>query len=207
MKPAHTVIAQACLGALLHLDENVSEDTLKDIPLVKYAAERWVYHAQFDNVSSSIQDAINLLFDPNKSYLTVWVWIFDPEDHSGSRPPHPLQPRGTPLHYAALHGMCEVARFLVVEYSQDVNARRPLDHRTPLFWAAECGHPEVTRTLLDYGANENARDRDGMTPLHVASRGGHLEVVQMLLNHGADASACDKLYRTPLHSASHRGGQ
>ena len=204
MKAAHTVVARACLGALLHLDENVSEDTLKDIPLVKYAAEGWVYHAQFNNVSPSMQDGINLLFDPNKPYLTAWVWIFDPEEFIEWRPPHPLQPRGTPLHYAALHGMCDVVRFLIVERSQGVNARRPLDNRTPLFWAAESGHAEVTRTLLDYGANENARDRGGMTPLHVASEGGYLEVVQMLLNHGADANARDNHYRTPLHSLSQR---
>jgi hypothetical protein len=163
-----------------------------------------VYHAQFDNVSSSMQDSIKFLFDPNKPYLTIWVWIFDPEEPMRWRPLRPLKPCGTPLHYAAIYGMCDVARFLVLERSQGVNVRRSSDSRTPLFLAAECGHPEVTRTLLDYGANKNARDRDGMTPLHVASESGHPEVVQMLLDHGTDASARDKYYRTPLHSLSQK---
>jgi hypothetical protein len=34
MTPAHTLIAQACLGILLHLDTNVSSDVLKNLPLV-----------------------------------------------------------------------------------------------------------------------------------------------------------------------------
>ena len=118
------------------------------------------------------------------------------------RPNRPSQPRGTPLHYAALYGMCDVARFLVVECSQGVNARSPEGNRTPLFLAAKLGHLEVTTTLLDYGADVNPRDGGGMTPLQMASEGGYFEVVQLLLNHGADASARDKGNRTPLHSLS-----
>ena len=45
MTPAHTIIAQACLGILLHLDENITEDELKDFPLAEYAAKYWVVHA------------------------------------------------------------------------------------------------------------------------------------------------------------------
>jgi hypothetical protein len=32
---AHTIAAQACLGILLHLDEKVTRDVLKDFPLVE----------------------------------------------------------------------------------------------------------------------------------------------------------------------------
>jgi hypothetical protein len=39
MTPAHTIVAQACLGVLLHLDENITKDSLKDFPLAEYAAE------------------------------------------------------------------------------------------------------------------------------------------------------------------------
>ena len=51
MTPAHTLVAQACLGILLHLDKDVTSDSLKDFPLVKYAAEHWVDHVQSEDVS------------------------------------------------------------------------------------------------------------------------------------------------------------
>ena len=41
MNPAHTIMAQACLGILLHLDENITSDSLKGLPLAEYAAKSW----------------------------------------------------------------------------------------------------------------------------------------------------------------------
>ena len=79
MTPAHTIVAQACLGVLLHLDENITEDSLKDFPLAEYAAEHWVEHARIEKVWSKVQDGMKRLFDPSKSHLSVWVWIYDPE--------------------------------------------------------------------------------------------------------------------------------
>jgi hypothetical protein len=41
-----TIIAQACLSGtldiLLHLDENITNDSLKDFPLAEYVAKHWV---------------------------------------------------------------------------------------------------------------------------------------------------------------------
>ena len=52
LSPAHTVLAQACLGVLLRLDEEVRWYNASDIPLARYAARYWVNHAQFEDVSS-----------------------------------------------------------------------------------------------------------------------------------------------------------
>jgi len=49
MTLAHTMIAQVCLGVLLHIDEGITKDDLKRFPLAKYAAEHWVGHAQFQD--------------------------------------------------------------------------------------------------------------------------------------------------------------
>ena len=84
MTQAHTVVVQACLGLLLHLDETVTKDSLKNFPLADYAAEYWVGHAQIEDVSSKAQDGIKLLFDPSTSHLSVWLWIYDP-DHPFTR--------------------------------------------------------------------------------------------------------------------------
>ena len=58
LEPAHTILAQACVGVLFLMDDRVNEDNVGDIPLVKYAAQHWFDHARFENVSSHIRDAM-----------------------------------------------------------------------------------------------------------------------------------------------------
>ena len=79
MTPAHTLAAQSCLGILLHLNKDViTHDSLEDFPLAEYAAEHWVDHAQFEDVSRNVEDGIKQLFDPSRPHLAVCVWICDP---------------------------------------------------------------------------------------------------------------------------------
>src|SRR6266702_1893803 len=54
LEPAHTVVAQACLGILLQSDYN--EGAKGHSPLCDYAAQHWVAHAQFENVSLRVED-------------------------------------------------------------------------------------------------------------------------------------------------------
>ena len=42
MTAAHTIVTQACLGVLLHLDEIVTKDSLEKFPLAKYATKHLV---------------------------------------------------------------------------------------------------------------------------------------------------------------------
>jgi ankyrin repeat protein/truncated hemoglobin YjbI len=59
--------------------------------------------------------------------------------------------------------------------------------------------------LLAYGADVNARGREGLTPLHYAVRSGKLPLIRLLLDHGADAAATDPAGLTPLeHLAKSR---
>ena len=39
LEPAHVILGQACLGVLLHIQDDVEERTPKDHPLARYAAE------------------------------------------------------------------------------------------------------------------------------------------------------------------------
>src|SRR5712671_985427 len=53
LEPAHTILAKVCLGVLLRFGELVDEDDVEDkFPLAHYAAEHWIDHARFGNVSS-----------------------------------------------------------------------------------------------------------------------------------------------------------
>jgi hypothetical protein len=72
LEPAHKIVAQACLGVLLRLDDSIKEDNAGDIPLVKYAAQHWFSHAGFENVASSIRDAMEYFFDADKPHWTAW---------------------------------------------------------------------------------------------------------------------------------------
>jgi ankyrin repeat protein len=134
------------------------------------------------------------------------MWLSNPDaSPSWRRQEKPSDPPGTPLHFAALYGLCVAVEFLIVERSQDVNARRRSDNRAPLFIASEMGHAKVTGILLQYGAAKNDHDVKGRTALHQASLRGHVDVVQNLLIHGADINSRDNENLTPLHLASYEG--
>ena len=202
MTPAHTIIAQACLGVLLHLDENITNSSLKKFPLAEYAAKHWVDHARFENVASNVLDGMKRLFDPSKNHLSVWVWIYDPENPRPRRSESPAAARATPLHYAAFYGLHDVATFLIVERSEGVNARGFGGGETPLHVSSRRGHVDITRVLLKHGADTETRDNSDFSPLEDAAQGGHVELAQVLLEHGAYVNTRDATGCTPLYLAS-----
>jgi hypothetical protein len=85
LSPAHLILAQACLGVLLRLDEHITRYNASDIPLACYAARHWVDHAQFEDVSSHIQDVMVYFFDADKPHWAAWhrVYDIDNQDWSG----------------------------------------------------------------------------------------------------------------------------
>jgi ankyrin repeat protein len=209
MAPAHTLASQACFGTLLHLDKDaITRDNLEDYPLAEYAAEHWVYHAQFEDVSQSVEDGMRQLFDPSKPHLTVCIWMHNPERprlKGKYRDERPSPTPRSPLHYAAFWGLLSIAHFLVIELSQDVRSRSVTDNATPLHLSSRYGHKQVACFLLEHGADVSTQDGGGETPLHLALRRGHVQVVHMLIEHGADVSAQDRGGKTPLHLAVQEG--
>ena len=206
--PAHTVITQASLGMLLHLDQNITRDSLIRFSLAGYAAKHWFEHARFEGVSQNVEEGMKQLFDRSKPYLSIWLWIDDPTGYSRRQRVEtkvPFPPRGTPLHYAASCGLHDIAKFLAIEYPEDVNSQSFYDASTPLHLSSRKGHLNLARMLVDRGADVSAQDENGWIPLHRASSMGHIDVVQMLVECGADVSTQDKDGRTPLHRASSMG--
>ena len=200
MTLAHTIIAQSCLSVLLHLDEGITQDHLERFPLAEYAAQYWVGHSLFQDVSPKIQDEMKRLFDPNNHHLSIWVWIYDPQLGRGdSSSECPLQAKETPLHYAAWCGLHDITEFLIVERSQNVNARGFQREETPLSVASRRGYSEVARVLLKYGADTETRDDGSYSPLEWSSEEGHVEVLRMLLENHADVNFLDDEKWTALH--------
>lgn len=62
------------------------------------------------------------------------------------------------------------------------------DGLTALVPAANQGHEEIVKFLIEQGADLHAKDKDGVNPLMEASVMGHTAVVKMLLDAGASAS-------------------
>src|SRR5205807_4350660 len=91
--------------------------------------------------------------------------------------------------------------------SADAEAR----HRA-LSLAAQHGHPEIVRQLLDAGEDPNRYNLEGnhahSTPLHQAVLGGHQAVVRLLVERGARLDIRDTIWHgTPLGWALHGGGK
>ena len=92
--------------------------------------------------------------------------------------------------------------------SIDVEGRRDGGREngwTCLMIAAENGHLDICRLLIDKGAQVTAKNRGGWTPLHCAARKGHVEIVCLLCDHGADVEARTINGRRPLHYAAYLG--
>jgi hypothetical protein len=93
-----------------------------------------------------------------------------------------------------------VARMLI-EAGALVNAAGGVTGCSALHMAARRGNAAVAVTLLDRGADIEARDRRGDTPLRRAVKCGQVEVAALLLARGADRRAQDTRGRTPMLAA------
>ena len=98
---------------------------------------------------------------------------------------------------------------------QDPDLREDSLCETPLLAAAEAGHKEVARLLLEAGADvalhmvgtrQDHWDVNCYTPLSIASQQGHVELVRLLLDGGADTSwSCPQYKYTALYWAAEFG--
>lgn len=52
---------------------------------------------------------------------------------------------------------------------------------TPLHWAADRGHGQIARLLLEAGASPDVQDMDGLTPLHYACIKGSLDCASVMI--------------------------
>jgi hypothetical protein len=202
LEPAHTILAQACLGILLRLDEHIDKESIKNFPLAPYAAEHWASHARFGNIFSRIKDGVECLFDAEKPHFWAWLWIFNINDYTRMRTTRPERPGVTPLYLAVRLGLRDLVERLLIKHPEDLNAKGGTRH-SPLHVAVIEGHFDISSLLLEYGADVNIRGSLDISPLHLVSRpDGRIEVGKQLLDHGADVNLRDQLGRTPLHFAA-----
>ena len=98
------------------------------------------------------------------------------------------------LHKAARQGQLQVVNWLIGEGEQQIEECDKFQ-MTPLHYAAQFGHIEVTKCLIEKGAHVEVKNEEGNTPLHEAVDGGHFEVVKYLIEKGAQMDSKNKKKR------------
>ena len=179
------------------------EERLQQYPFLDYAAKHWGHHARIVEVDVTdlaytllqgglLSSAIQVVGAPNykyEGYSTRYV-------------------RMTALHYIAQFGLAGITeRVLAAVHEPVTKAINAKDSRgnSPLSTAAWNGHGEMTKTLLDNGADVNAQGGDYGNALQAASAGGREQIVKILLDEGAEVNAQGGYYGNALQAASARG--
>lgn len=142
-------------------------------------------------------------------------------DHGASMTPKGRGEWVSPVETALVFGMRDAAKALVrrgaavntVAAAAGLGDIDKVRHQLPdasetdrhraLALAAQLGHTEVVRLLLDEGADPNRFNPPGThshtPPIHQAIAAGHLEVVKLLIERGARLDIKDTIYQgTPL---------
>ncbi|XP_031634580.1 poly [ADP-ribose] polymerase tankyrase-like [Contarinia nasturtii] len=61
----------------------------------------------------------------------------------------------------------------------------------PIHYATYNNCKEITKMLIEKGADVNAKIQIGYTPLHIAAHNNRYKIAKLLINHGADPSIRD----------------
>jgi hypothetical protein len=207
----------------------------QDPTLLEFAAENPVRHGKLpENIvgvtrvileagfeTSALQDTLTLFCTGSVPYQSgVQLPMIDLLCDYGADP-------DSVKHAVALHGYVESLKALIARGARidlpvsaalglEEDARRllpeasPEDRHLALTLAADHGHVEIVRMLLDAGEDPNRYNPVGghshTTPLHQAALGGYEPVVRLLVERGARLDMKDILFHgTPADWARHVG--
>uniref|UniRef100_A0A673IT96 Ankyrin repeat and sterile alpha motif domain-containing protein 1B-like n=1 Tax=Sinocyclocheilus rhinocerous TaxID=307959 RepID=A0A673IT96_9TELE len=111
-----------------------------------------------------------------------------------------------PLHLAAWRGDVDIVQILI-HHGPSHSRVNEQNHEkeTALHCAAQYGHSEVVRVLLQELTDPSMRNSRGETPLDLAALYGRLQVVRMLLTAHPNLMSCNTRKHTPLHLAARNG--
>uniref|UniRef100_A0A9J8ACH2 Ankyrin repeat and sterile alpha motif domain containing 1B n=1 Tax=Cyprinus carpio carpio TaxID=630221 RepID=A0A9J8ACH2_CYPCA len=111
-----------------------------------------------------------------------------------------------PLHLAAWRGDVDIVQILI-HHGPSHSRVNEQNHEkeTALHCAAQYGHSEVVRVLLQELTDPSMRNSRGETPLDLAALYGRLQVVRLLLTAHPNLMSCNTRKHTPLHLAARNG--
>eukprot|EP00903_Cladosiphon_okamuranus_P022139 g20360.t1 len=123
--------------------------------------------------------------------------------HSRGHRRWPRGPRNA-LHDAASLGSMAATVAILSSEPFDIDESDPQGF-TPLMHAAFAGHTDVTRVLLNRGANVFITEDQGATALFFSVQQGHLDVARLLVQAGSDVETRSIIGHTPLFKAAMKG--
>lgn len=185
-------------------DYSIRERTLRTIerhPLCRYAASNWNYHLSVVS-PNELLDALVLKFLHNTCNVQASLVIGQNEDINFFGCAADLELTG--LHLAAYFGNESATRALLhTGHTPDPPGRH---QRTPLSWAADCGHEEITQILLGHACvDADSRDLFGKSPLAYAAESGSTSIIKLLLDRNADIDSKDAFGLVPIMYAARSG--
>jgi uncharacterized protein len=110
----------------------------------------------------------------------------------------------TALSLAAFFGHAETVNALLAAGAPVNAASRETMKLTPLASALAVERNDIARTLIDHGADVNAKGDNDVTPLHTAAARGNLDSAKLLLQHGAEVDAVTRDGKAPVAYAQER---
>ena len=208
---AHYQIAECCLLTLLKNGRDpLRASTWEQLPLIRYAAEYWFKHVDLCGAGADLRQPlvslINQLFQDSAMAFEKWLSVFNPNT---GRPFFRRYEKGlttgpSPLYFAALLGLIQMAEFLL-DRGADVNSFGG-KYGNPLLAASTRGDLNLVTLLLDRGADVNGFGGPVFgRALQAACFFGFEQIVRLLLERGADVNAHPRRSDTALQAASERG--
>lgn len=103
------------------------------------------------------------------------------------------------IHAAVLSGNLEVVK-QHIKAKTDINQKEMMSGSTPLITAASFNKIDITKVLIEAGADLSIKNNDGATALHTAAFFCRIEIVQMLIDANADKTIRNNFGATPRES-------
>ncbi|THZ05783.1 hypothetical protein D6C95_02681 [Aureobasidium pullulans] len=189
-------VASVLLTYLLCLEMETAEDEIASAyPLAFYAAKHWTY---FGRVADSEDTRLHILIDKlllEPGRRSRWLSVYNPD--TGRRFRKTSLPTPEPLYYASLCGLEQVS-IRLLKGGADVNTVGG-EYENALQAAAAVNHENITKLLINWGANVNAYN--SVSTLQVASKGICGNIVRLLLANGAHVNAHSGMYGNALQAA------
>ena len=111
----------------------------------------------------------------------------------------------TPLHLAAHYGHADIVSIMLHNNAPvDIRSTNTMAN-TPLHAALAGRRNDVSKMLIEAGADVNARQHGGWVPLHAAAANGDREMVELLIARGADRAAVNDAGVSAAAIARERG--
>jgi len=111
----------------------------------------------------------------------------------------------TPLGIAAHFSREDIVRMLLKNYADPNITSQNGYNVSPLHAALHANQTEISKMLIEAGANVNIPQSSRITPLHLAAQHGNIDMIILLLENGADISVRSDTGLTASDLAASKG--